>query len=289
MSLSGRWYGFGRSPQFDAALRAFEAQEFNIAIELLRELQTGEAPHDIKKQGKSFLVAALSFVAKQRTQEGDAIEGRELYREALELEPKYPDLWLGLAMAAGRLGDDATERGAVAKAREINPEYGRALLYEALIALKAGDPKSAAETLSRLGDNAPSGPDDLLIQAIQAALESEGDEANRLATQADMAVKEQEYEIASSLYRQAAQLKPNYADVRCKWGQTLLQLDKLEDAEAQCRAAIEINPNYAEAWAQLGIALNRQKKRGEAKQAFLKAYALDPFHPIAKMEVKRTF
>src|SRR5687767_11710198 len=247
MSLSGRWYGFGRNPQFDAALRAFEAQEFNIAIELLRELLANPADLDIKKQARSFLVAALSFVGKQRIQEGDAIEGRELYREAIELEPKYPDLWLGLAMAAGRLGDEATERGAVERAKALNPDYSRALLYEALIALKAGDSESASSILSKMpGKSAPSGPDDLLIQAIQAALEAEGDEANRLAAQADMAVKEQEFEIAQSLYRQAAQLQPGYADIRCKLAQTMLELDRLEDAEAQLRTAVEINPSYAE-------------------------------------------
>jgi tetratricopeptide (TPR) repeat protein len=290
MSFSGKWYGFGKDPNFDEGLHAFEARQYAAAADYFRKVLDSPGDPDLKSQARSFLVSSLSAQGKESQRDGRTIEAREAYREAIELEPRYPDLWLGLAMAAGSLNDDATERGAVEKARELNPTYSRAILYESLIALKAGESEIAAKTLAQLPvESAPSGPDDLLIDAIHATFSAEGDEANQLSGQADDAAKDSNFEIAAALYRQAAQLKPGYADIRCKLGQMLLQLDNLNEAEAHLRTAIEINPNYAEAWAQLGIALKRQKKLGDAKQAFLKAYELDKHHPIAKMEVKRPF
>lgn len=288
MSLAGKWFGFGRDPNFDAGLRAFEADQFVLAAEMFREVLKSRVDEDLKKQARSFLVNSLSNVGRRLLKEGKPIDAREAFREALGLAPRYPDLWLGLAMAAGRLEDEATERGALEKARELNPTYARAILYEGLMALKSGDSALATEILAQLPDDSgPEGPPELLIDALEATFASEGDEANVLAAQGDQALKDGDIDIAAALYRQAAQLQPGYADIRCKLGQALLELDSLEDAEGQFREALALNPQYAEGWAQLGIALKRQKKMAEARQAFLKAYALEPHHPIAKMEIKR--
>lgn len=288
MSLAGKWFGFGRDPNFDAGLRAFEAEQFVLAAEMFREVLKGKVDEDLKKQARSFLVNSLSHVGRRLLKEGKPIDAREAFREALGHAPRYPDLWLGLAMAAGRLEDESTERGALEKARELNPGYPRAILYEGLMALKSGDAEKAAELFSQLpATSAPQGPADLLIEALEATFESEGDEANVLAAQGDQAVKEKEFDIAAALYRQASTLQPKYADIRCRLGQALLELDSLKAAETELREAIKINPNYAEAWAQLGIALKRQKKLGDARQAFLKAYEIEPHHPIARMEIKR--
>jgi len=288
MSLAGKWYGFGKDPNFDAGLRAFEADQFVLAAEMFREVVKSRADEDLKKQARSFLVTSLSIVGRRLLKEAHPIEAREAFREAIGLAPRYPDLWLGLAMAAGRLEDEATERGALEKARELNPTYARAILYEGLMFLKSGDVERAAELFQQLpAAAAPQGPSDLLIDALEATFDSEGDEANVLAGQGDQAVKDGEFDIAAALYRQAAQLQPRYADVRCKLGQALLELDSVPEAEAEFRTAIEINPDYAEGWAQLGVALKRQQKLGEARQAFLRAYKIAPHHPIAKMEVRR--
>jgi len=289
MSLAGKWFGFGKDPSFDAGLRAFEADQFVLAAEMFREVLKGRIDEDLRKQARSFLVTSLGMVGRRLLRENHSIEAREAFREALAHAPRYPDLWLGLAMAAGRLGDEATERGSLEKARELNPTYARAILYEGLMALRANDPELAAELFRQLpAGSAPQGPDDLLIEAIEATFESEGDEANVLAAQGDQAAKDKEYDIAAALYGQAIQLQPRYADVRCKLGQALLEVDRVDEAEAHFREAVEVNPRYAEAWAQLGIALKRQKKPAEARQAFLKAYEIEPHHPIARMEIKRS-
>lgn len=288
MSLAGKWYGFGKDPNFDAGLRAFEADQFVLAAEMFREVLKSRVDEDLKKQARSFLVTSLSAVGRRLVKESRPIEAREAFREALGLSPRYPDLWLGLAMAAGRLEDDATERGALEKARELNPTYARAILYEGLLALKAGDAALASEIFTQLpAGAAPEGPVEFLIDALEATFESEGDEANVLAAQGDQAGKDGEFDIAAALYRQAVQLQPRYADIRCKLGQALLELDSVEEAEAQFREAVAVNPEYAEGWAQLGIALKRQQRSAEAKQAFLRAYKIAPHHPIAKMEVRR--
>jgi tetratricopeptide (TPR) repeat protein len=290
MSFTGKWYGFGQDPVFDEALRAYEACEFQAAADGFREVLKKPVGEDLKSQARSFLVTSLGSIGRAMLADNQPMDARESFLEAIELEPRYPDLWLGLAVAAGKLTDEATEKVAASKARELNPKYSRAILYEALIALKEGEGGRASEILKELpADSIPYGPDDLLIDALQATFANEGEEANAIAAQAEDAAKEHEFDIAVSLYRQAAQLRPTYADIRCKLAQALLELDHLEEAETHLRAALDINPNYAEAWAQLGIALKRQSRRAEAKQAFVKAYEIDKHHPIAKLEIKRIF
>jgi cytochrome c-type biogenesis protein CcmH/NrfG len=287
MSLSGKWYGFGRDPAFDAGLRAFEGEDFELASELFREVAEGKSDADLRRQARSFLVNALSRMGQAALREGRNAEARQAFLEAVELEPRYPDLWLQLARASGRLEDEATERGALETARRLHPTYPRALLYEAMRALRKGDREGAQEALDALPQEAaPDGEDELLLDSLEAVFETEGGEANRLANQAAQSARQHQYEIAATLYREAAQLEPGYADIRCRLGETLMELDELDEAEHHLRAALEINPRYADAWAQLGIALKRQKREKEAKEAFREAHKLDPHHPIARFELR---
>lgn len=285
MSLTGKWYGFGRDPHFDAGLRALEAEDAEGAAEAFRAvLKYSKAP-DLRRQAKGLLVGALNALSQRMLDKAAPSAAREALREAIELEPGYPDLWLSLAVASGRLEDEATELGAVEKALALNPTFPRAWMYRGLMALRAGDVAGAQAALGNVpADLRPEGPPDLLEEAIRGVFETKGDEANVLMAQADHAIRERQYDVAAVLYRQAVSLQPKYADIRCKLAQTLLELDHVTEAESHLRAALEVNPNYADGWAQLGIALKRQRKFEEAQKAFSKAFELDPSHPIARLE-----
>ncbi len=207
MSLTGKWYGFGRDPHFDAGLRALEAELSEEAAEAFRAvLKYSKAP-DLKRQAKGLLVGALNSLAQRALEKGSPSLAREALREAIEHAPGYPDLWLSLAVASGRLGDEATERGAVEKALALNPKFPKAWLYKAMMLLRMSKEIEAHEALLNVPtESRPQGPADLMEEAIRATFETKGDEANVLMGQADHAVKERQYDVAAVLYRQAVSL-----------------------------------------------------------------------------------
>ena len=83
-------------------------------------------------------------------------------------------------------------------------------------------------------------------------------------------------------------LPPRFADVRCKHGQALMQIDEIEQAIAEFREAISINDRYADAYAYLGVSLKRAGQQEDAMLAFRTALEIDPTHAVAQQEVERT-
>lgn len=107
--------------------------------------------------------------------------------------------------------------------------------------------------------------------ATFATPEMEADSRHRwLATRE--ASRELLEKAAEDLQRQV-QAKPDYADLRAKLGDVLLEMDRTDDAVAQLRQAVEINPDYVQARILLAQGLLRQ---GEADGA------LDALQPAAE-------
>jgi len=97
-------------------------------------------------------------------------------------------------------------------------------------------------------------------------------------------VRAKNYMSAAEEFEQAIAFAPSYADIRCKYGKVLLELNKPEEAADQFRKAIQINERYVDAHAHLGIALARIGREMEAGDSFQQALVLDPYHPVATVE-----
>jgi len=81
-------------------------------------------------------------------------------------------------------------------------------------------------------------------------------------------------EEAEASYRQTIALKSYYAEAHSNLGMILQVLFRLEEAEASCRQAIALKPDYAEAHSNLGSTLKELGRLEEAEASLRQAVAL---------------
>ncbi len=84
------------------------------------------------------------------------------------------------------------------------------------------------------------------------------------------------FEEAIGNFRQAIQIKPNFAEALNNLGNALAAQDRFEEAIENYRKAIQINPDYCEALNDLGVALAAQGRWDEAVENFRRAIQIKP-------------
>lgn len=301
MSLTGKWFGFGRSEAYDEGVRAYDRNQFEEAADAFeRALQRNSDPAT-GRLARYYLVECYRRLAESELTANRAEAALFLAEKSIDLQPGYPDLHLLRARICSNLGRSEDEAASVSKALELNPSYAEAKYYSALIEYGRGD-RSAIDRMLE----ATKTDGDLAGPAFEAGLaaDREGDTAGALAlfrsrigavaddanfhlALAEGRVRAGEFAEAVLEFEKALRLAPGYADIRCKYAQVLLQLDRLEEADRQITAAIEINPRYADALACRGVLLRRLGRPDEARSAFRMALDVDPHHAVALMEIGR--
>lgn len=303
MSFVGKWFGFGRNPHFDNGVRAYEKGDFVSALEQFKICAASEPDSGTRERAKSYQAGSLGKLARASLAAGQPNDAVAYLRDAVAIRPRFADLQLLLAESLLAIGDEEAAASTAVTALGINPHYANALLFLAKVNLMQGKPKDAIAHLDqailsdgRLSDSPHEDVRDYAISGnMPAAIESLRQvrvpiarDANELAQQGDEHARQARWADAEQAYRQALEIAPRYADIRCRHGQVLLELGELEAAANAFREAIAVNENYAEAHALLGVTLRRQGSEAEAKHAFERALEADPNHPIARLEITRT-
>jgi tetratricopeptide (TPR) repeat protein len=285
---------------YDEAMRAYERGAFDASARSFETcLATTKDPSTLRL-ARFYLGESLTRLADAALENGDGKEALRALREALHLHPNYPDLHLKAARAHALAGDPKSELAEAEAALERNPRYADGLLYLAALKLARGEVEegtalakraekvgaSLAQAVLIAGEAVSRGDLEGAQVALKAAMGTAGD-ANDRVRLGDQAAGERRFADAAREYEAALQIAPRYADVRCKYGQALLELDRVSEAEHAFRQALEVNDKYVESWAQLGIALRRLDRDAEAREAFRQALSLDPAHAIAGLEVGR--
>ncbi|MCG9896169.1 MAG: tetratricopeptide repeat protein [Fimbriimonadaceae bacterium] len=295
MSIVGKWYGFGLSAAFDAAVRAQERGDWTTAVESFRKA-LGES-HE--PAFRAVIRRRLANALGRRAAEFEADEpAAELLEEAVRLEPGFADLWLALARRRHRLADDPGMAEALAHALERNPDYAEARLAEVARRLIVGD-GSPWEPVDRRPETLPQEARDWLRAIRERGGEPESQAAallafrlrlpdlKRLVAEADAAVRKGSLDAAAQLCRQVLEREPRWPDVRCMLAQILMEQGSLAEARLELESCLETNHDYAEALAILGVLARRQGDEDEAKRRFRQALAADPDEPIAREELSR--
>ena len=109
-----------------------------------------------------------------------------------------------------------------------------------------------------------------------------------LADYGDMPVDDAKT-LASPAIDKALALEADLAEAHASRGMLYLSQGEPEKAERSLRNAIRLNPGYNMAHMWLGSAVAMQGRVKEAHKFYLKAYRLDPLHPVINQNVAMSF
>ncbi len=93
---------------------------------------------------------------------------------------------------------------------------------------------------------------------------------------------------AECSYKQAIDLSPNYAEAHCNLGIVLHALGKLDKAEASYKQAASLKPDFPEAYGNLGITLQEAGRFNEAETSYKQAIELSPNYAEAHSNLGNT-
>lgn len=302
MSYVGKWFGFGRDEHYDRGIRAYDRGEYE---EALREfgLCIAHANDPATIRLAQFYASEshvqLGHIALKA---GDPERAITHFETALQAHPNYPDLHLHLSLAHKAAGHAAEREKHLRRAIELNPGYAGAIVHEAALLYEQGECEKAFSRAQHAIELDPAlssiryrsalqaheaGDGPAAIQHLLAMADPDADETNGELARADSYARSRQWEDAALSYAKCLQNVPAYPDVRCRFAQVLLELDRVEEAAQQFGVALDLNPRYADAFAGLGVAYRRMGKHAEAKKAFRKATEIDPYHGVARRELER--
>lgn len=173
-----------------------------------------------------------------------------LFNEALQIDPKNAEAYLGLA----RVSADGFDNKAIvwaAKALELDPKLVAA--HELMADLKLED-SDTKEAIKQADEAIQIAPDALDAMAIHAAVEVLADRS------------------PDEWLGKIHQVNPHYGQAYALIGQQLVLNYRYEDAIAYYRKAIEANPELWSARSQLGINLMRMGQEDEPRQQLEMCY-----------------
>ena len=303
MELVGKWFGFGRNENYDAAVKAYEAAEYGVAVEQFKTCLASDPDPSTRERAKNYLAGSLGRLAKVEVAGEDWVKALYYLDDAVSLRPAYADLRMLRAQVFEKLGRHEDREYEIRFSLDMNPQYGFAVLHDGIRMLEldkkedglnrireaaACDPRLVSPEYEAAVQSAEQGDFAAAIDALKAVQPITKVDGEDLAREADELAHQGRYRDAEERYRRAIEVSPRFADVRCKHGQALMQIDEIEQAIAEFREAISINERYADAYAYLGVSLKRSGQNEDAMVAFRTALEIDPSHAAAQQEVERT-
>ncbi|QYK52728.1 MAG: tetratricopeptide repeat protein [Fimbriimonadaceae bacterium] len=299
MSFVGKWFGFGKDPNFDDGIRAYEKAEFAEALAHFNACVTNSREAAVRERAKNYISGCLGKLARRAYDRREFEEALTYLDQATEVRPGFADLWLTKAKVEKALGDAKAAMEHAEKSLEINPTFGGAMVMRGVLVYKLGDYQKGFEEIRRGIETDPrletndwkkglsfheSGNFKQALSEFEQ-IHPQGGDVNDLVAQGDDLARKGSWKQAQEMFRAATEMAPNYADIRSRHGQSLMELGELAAAAQAFQRAIAINPDYSDAFALLGIVLRRQDDEENAMAAFRQALELDPHHPIASQEI----
>lgn len=251
---------------FQLALAFKDAGKLDDAIECLEGLLEKE----LKR--KVFTGFAYDELVRIFRQEGQHERLVGVCERAVEAQPEDPAILF-------TLGDAYIRAKQSAKAIEI------------FLKLTAMDPESSLY-FSHLGLAYVSmGDFDLARAAYDKSIAIDPESSSLVHHKRGVALSHYgHHEMAVSAFRDAIQGKPGEALYFCDLGDALVRLGRIEEAGAAYDEAVRKGPSSAAAYQnRFGKSLLREKKTGEAIEAFKKAIEKEPANPFYALHLAEAY
>ena len=302
MGIVGKWFGFGKSEHYDEGIRLYQAGEYLAAVEQFKVCLSSDPDQSTRERARSFMAGALGKLARASVAKEEWTEALRFLDDAVALRPGFADLRILRAQIFHALKREEDRMFEIRFALDLNPKYGYAILHDGICKMEHGEQEAGYARIKECIVADPrldsvlfreavalhqNGRDSEAIAIFKEVVPAMKQDPEEVVRSADQFAHEARWHDAAEGYRRALELAPRFADVRCKHGQALLQLDEVEQAIAEFREAVTINPRYADGYAMLGVALRRAGRNEEALGAFRAALAVDPAHVVAGLEIER--
>jgi Tfp pilus assembly protein PilF len=302
MSLLGKWFGFAREEVYDRGIRAYDHGDYDGAIDAFEACLDAPLEPSLVRLARFYLCESYAKLGGERVRAGEFDNAIIHLEKAISICPNYPDLHLQLAKAFREQGRMADQARALENALTLNPKYVDAIVQQGVMLYETGrideglarieqavrmdstlegERYRFALTCHERGDTARAAANFSALSTVAL------DDANLHARVADSFARQGMFEEAAQEYDRSLRSSPHYADVRCRYGQTLMALGQPREAVQQFREALRINDLFVEAHVQLGLALRRMNIEPEAQAEFRRAVEINPDHPVAVKELAR--
>jgi tetratricopeptide (TPR) repeat protein len=222
---------------------------------------------------------AMQLSVDQLIQRGrEAFERRDYvaaladFRRVLEQHAQFADIRHLAGLCLSFLGQPEAALGEFERAIAVNDRYAEAHLNRAITLSELGRYDEASEAFRRAKEVELTGPTDF-PRAVSARL------ANAHATVADLYVEAGAPAAAASQYVAALRLRPEFADIRNRLGQVLLDLGDLDAAQQEFQTALEANERFMAARVNLGLAHYRKGDVERAREIWEQCRGQQPGNP----------
>ncbi len=190
-----------------------------------------------------YLEAMIKF-GTYHIQRGRYSQAAECFSQAIEINDRLLNAYVGLAVAQYHLGQNTRASQTVDLASAIEPNSSMLFAEVARLELKASAAHEAREYLTQNADNR--------------------EIANQLL------------EIQTQRFTQAIEEHPERADWNYRLGLLLKAQGRLTQAAEYFKRAVEINPDYVKALVKLALVLKELGETEQAKQYLERAMILEP-------------
>jgi tetratricopeptide (TPR) repeat protein len=180
------------------------------------------------ERGRKDVAANKANQAREVLQKGEIQRAVDLYKEAVQENPKDPRMLFNLAMALDQKRDFQSEGEAIEKAIEVDPGFAVAHNQLGFLRLQAGQVRQAEQEFRTA------------ISLNPHYAEAQ----NNLGTVYGQQGNDAE---AERLFRQAIESNPGYAQAFVNLAATLASESRFVEAEAALQNAVQIEPDNKEA------------------------------------------
>lgn len=291
MSFWTRLFKGTAGERYEKGIRFFNEGRYDEAADLLEEVisESNHRGNPIAKLGAFYAAEAHAKIGMAHFYGGQLDQAFEHCQVALEENPHYPDLYYYLGVVHYRRGEHEQAIDQLTRATELNPDYAEAICYLGITLHDAGYFERAGEAFARaltLARETPNPISRILIDRLDArsfdipVLQElrevvDGNTGFQIAVREGTgAFNRGDFVSASRFFGDAALLKPEYPDLHCRLGISLLEEDRATEAVRALQKAVELNVEYVDALYHLSIALFHEGEYVESRMRIEQAIAL---------------
>jgi tetratricopeptide (TPR) repeat protein len=154
-------------PNFDEAIRLFEAKDYVSASSILLELLKNEPDNSLARQNAAI---CLYNIGNEHSRKRDWTKAIQFYEQALSVDPSYVPIYYNLGLAYGYIPDYRKAKVLLKKALELDSNDAKAHLALGFIYYDSGDPEKAKCHLESYLKLEPTSSNVIPVQKILSSL-----------------------------------------------------------------------------------------------------------------------